>query len=68
MSCFNNGRRAGGKGGPRENETKISECGPRDQEKINANKMTSEVRRRIALAEKRNKARMKRMFSEVRRP
>ena len=67
MSCFNNGRRAGGKGGLRESEKRSEIQDPRDQEKINANKMTSEVRRSIALAEKRNQVRIKRMFSESNR-
>ena len=65
MSCFNNGRRAGGKGGSRESEKRSKIQDPRDQEKIDANKMTSKVRRKITLTEKRNRARLKTMFSEM---
>lgn len=68
MSCFNNGRRAGGKGGLRESKKRSKTQNPRNQEIIDANKMTSEVRKRIALKEKRNRARIKRMFSKSDRP
>ena len=68
MSCFNNGRRAGGKGGLRESETCPKRLALRKpQAEINANKMTSEVRKRIALKKKRNRARIKRMFSKSNR-
>ncbi len=64
MSCFNNGRRVGGKGGLRESKKRAEIQDSRDQEKINANKLTSEVKKKIALQQKRNRARLKRMFSE----
>ncbi len=61
MTYFNGNR--GINGSTRESRTKASGPGPRpSQEEINANKMTHEVRKKIALGERRNKRRVKKCF------
>ena len=60
---YSNGNR-GISGSPRESKTRASGPGPRPaQEEINANKLTNEVRKKIALEERRNERRLKRMSS-----